>query len=149
MARPKDESMRQGILEAAFHMFGERGFGATTVKDLARSLNISPGSIYTYFAGKEDLFRCTVEEGWQGGLFPVAVPLLAGPAVVAAAVAYASLEGTGETAVTFAAVIAATAGVAWFAGTRPLAAYGALARLTGALLVVLAAGLIVDGVHDI
>jgi AcrR family transcriptional regulator len=65
MARPKDESLREGILEAAFHMFGERGFGATTIKDLARSLEISPGSIYTYFTGKEDLFRCTVEEGWQ------------------------------------------------------------------------------------
>jgi AcrR family transcriptional regulator len=65
MARPKDESLREVILEAAFHMFGERGFGATTIKDLARSLEISPGSIYTYFTGKEDLFRCTVEEGWQ------------------------------------------------------------------------------------
>jgi AcrR family transcriptional regulator len=57
--------MRQGILTAAFHMFGERGFGATTIKDLARSLEISPGSVYTYFSGKEDLFRCAVEEGWQ------------------------------------------------------------------------------------
>ena len=65
MARPKDESMREGILTAAFHMFGERGFGATTIKELARSLDISPGSIYTYFTGKEDLFRCTVEQGWQ------------------------------------------------------------------------------------
>lgn len=65
MARPRDENMREGILEAAFHMFGERGFGATTIKDLARSLDISPGSIYTYFAGKEDLFRCTVEDGWE------------------------------------------------------------------------------------
>ena len=65
MARPRDESMRQGILTAAFQMFGDRGFGATTIKDLARSLNISPGSVYTYFSGKEELFRCTVEEGWQ------------------------------------------------------------------------------------
>jgi AcrR family transcriptional regulator len=65
MARPKDENMREGILKAAFQMFGERGFGATTIKDLAHSLEISPGSIYTYFTGKEDLFRCTVEEGWQ------------------------------------------------------------------------------------
>ncbi len=65
MARPKDESMREGILTAAFQMFGERGFGATTIKELARSLDISPGSIYTYFTSKEDLFRCTVEQGWQ------------------------------------------------------------------------------------
>ena len=39
MARPKDGTMREGILSAAFHMFGERGFGATTIKDLARSLD--------------------------------------------------------------------------------------------------------------
>jgi AcrR family transcriptional regulator len=71
MARPKDESMREGILEAAFQMFGERGFGATTIKDLAGSLEISPGSIYTYFASKEDLFRCTVEEGWQSFLVEI------------------------------------------------------------------------------
>jgi len=71
MARPKDGTMREGILSAAFHMFGERGFGATTIKDLARSLDISPGSIYTYFTSKEDLFRCTVEEGWQRFLLEI------------------------------------------------------------------------------
>jgi AcrR family transcriptional regulator len=65
MARPRDETMREGILTAAYRMFGERGFGATTIKDLARSLDISPGSVYTYFSGKEDLFRCTVEQGWE------------------------------------------------------------------------------------
>lgn len=71
MARPKDGAMRERILSAAFHMFGERGFGATTIKDLARSLDISPGSIYTYFTSKEDLFRCTVEEGWQRFLLEI------------------------------------------------------------------------------
>ncbi len=57
--------MRNGILTAAFRMFGERGFGGTTIKDIARSLDISPGSVYTYFSSKEELFRCTVAEGWQ------------------------------------------------------------------------------------
>jgi AcrR family transcriptional regulator len=71
MARPKDNEMREGILTAAFQMFGERGFGATTIKDLARSLDIAPGSIYTYFSGKEELFRCTVEEGWQNFLVEI------------------------------------------------------------------------------
>ena len=71
MARPKDGTMRERVLSAAFQMFGERGFGATTIKDLARSLDISPGSIYTYFTSKEDLFRCTVEEGWQRFLLEI------------------------------------------------------------------------------
>ncbi|UCF98579.1 MAG: TetR/AcrR family transcriptional regulator [Spirochaetaceae bacterium] len=63
--------MRDSILTAAFRMFGERGFGGTTIKDLAQSLDISPGSVYTYFSGKEELFRCTVEEGWQRFLLEI------------------------------------------------------------------------------
>lgn len=91
----------------------------------------------------------TVEEGWRGGLFPLAIPLLAGPAVLVAAVAYPPLHGRGETAAAAVIIIVVTAAGAWLAGSRTLAAYGAIARVTGALLVALAAGLIVDGVHDI
>ncbi len=65
MARPKDRKMREGILTTAIKMFGERGFGSTTIKEIANCLDISPGSVYTYFASKEELFRSAVEEGWQ------------------------------------------------------------------------------------
>lgn len=65
MSRPKDREMREGILTVAIKMFGEKGFGSTTIKDIANSLEISPGSVYTYFASKEELFRSAVEEGWQ------------------------------------------------------------------------------------
>ncbi len=57
--------MREGILTTAIKMFGERGFGSTTIKEIANCLDISPGSVYTYFASKEELFRSAVEEGWQ------------------------------------------------------------------------------------
>jgi len=57
--------MREGILTTAIKMFGERGFGSTTIKEIAKCLDISPGSVYTYFASKEELFRSAVEEGWQ------------------------------------------------------------------------------------
>jgi AcrR family transcriptional regulator len=65
MARPKDHEMRDGILTVAIKMFGEKGFGSTTIKEIADSMGISPGSVYTYFAGKEELFRSAVEEGWH------------------------------------------------------------------------------------
>ncbi len=57
--------MQEGILTVAIQMFGEKGFGSTTIKDIANRLEISPGSVYTYFASKEELFRSAVEEGWR------------------------------------------------------------------------------------
>jgi len=65
MARPKDREMREGILTTAIEMFGEKGFGSTTIKEIANCMDISPGSVYTYFASKEELFRSAVDEGWQ------------------------------------------------------------------------------------
>lgn len=63
MARQLDEEKRQGILEAAFEAFGENGYRNTTIKDIADIAGIAPGSVYTYFEDKEDLFRNTVDEG--------------------------------------------------------------------------------------
>ena len=63
MARQLDEEKRQGILEAAFEAFGENGYRNTTIKDIADIAGIAPGSVYTYFDDKEDLFRNTVYEG--------------------------------------------------------------------------------------
>jgi AcrR family transcriptional regulator len=57
--------MKQVIIEAAFKVFGNNGFGNTTVKDIAREVGIAIGSIYNYFTDKEDLFRSTVQEGWN------------------------------------------------------------------------------------
>jgi AcrR family transcriptional regulator len=63
MARQLDEEKRQGILDAAFEAFGENGYRNTTIKDIADIAGIAPGSVYTYFDDKEDLFRNTVDEG--------------------------------------------------------------------------------------
>lgn len=57
--------MKQVIIEAAFKVFGDNGFGNTTIKDIARQAGIAPGSIYNHFSDKEDLFRSTVQEGWN------------------------------------------------------------------------------------
>jgi AcrR family transcriptional regulator len=68
MARAADTGKRARILRTAFGAFGERGFRATTIKAIARRAGVAPGSVYTYFADKEDLFRSTVEEGWEAFL---------------------------------------------------------------------------------
>jgi AcrR family transcriptional regulator len=65
MARVREAGMYERILDSAFQVFGERGFQATTIKDIAIGANISSGSIYTYFPDKEALFCATVSRGWQ------------------------------------------------------------------------------------
>jgi AcrR family transcriptional regulator len=65
MARLQDDQKRWSIVEAAFRVFGELGFSSTTMKRIADEAGIAPGSIYTYFQDKEDLFRAAVEEGWK------------------------------------------------------------------------------------
>jgi AcrR family transcriptional regulator len=68
MARNRDEEKPVQIIEAAFSVFGETGFTATVIKDIADRAGISSGTIYTYFKDKKDLFRATVERGWDGFL---------------------------------------------------------------------------------
>jgi AcrR family transcriptional regulator len=65
MARKRDSAVRDGILQAATQIFGDRGFQPATIKSIAASQGISPGTVYLYFDSKEDLFRQAVEQGWS------------------------------------------------------------------------------------
>ncbi len=65
MARAQDSRKRSGIVESAFRAFGERGFRSTTMKTIARASGVAPGSIYTYFRDKRELFRAAAGEGWR------------------------------------------------------------------------------------
>lgn len=53
---------REDILQASLHLFAERGFHGTSMRDIARAANITEGLIYHYFASKRDLFRAIIEE---------------------------------------------------------------------------------------
>ncbi len=53
------------IMEQAKKLFGEAGFAATSVSDVATACELPVGSIYTYFTNKEELVRAIVEEGWN------------------------------------------------------------------------------------
>src|SRR5918992_366617 len=53
---------REDILQASLHLFAERGFHGTSMRDIARAADITEGLIYHYFASKRDLFRVIIEE---------------------------------------------------------------------------------------
>ncbi|MGK0544339.1 TetR/AcrR family transcriptional regulator [Halomonas cupida] len=52
---------RQDSLERALHLFWQKGFHATSLKDLERVLDMRPGSIYATFGSKDALFQEALE----------------------------------------------------------------------------------------
>jgi AcrR family transcriptional regulator len=49
------------ILDAARRVFTERGYGATTVRDVIRATPLAPGTFYNYFKSKEEVFKAIRE----------------------------------------------------------------------------------------
>ena len=47
---------RMEILDAAAEIFSAKGFGSTTIDDVAKSIGATKGSVYYYFSSKGDLF---------------------------------------------------------------------------------------------
>jgi AcrR family transcriptional regulator len=73
------------ILDAAAHLFADRGFHRTTTKDIAEAADVAEGTLYNYFETKNDLLfailaRLSESELPQAGLVPGA----AGPVQVSA-----------------------------------------------------------------
>jgi AcrR family transcriptional regulator len=65
MAKPQSEAKRDAILHHATRLFAERGYAGTSVAAIARRARLPVGSIYTYFANKEELLRAIIDEGWN------------------------------------------------------------------------------------
>jgi AcrR family transcriptional regulator len=55
MLTPKGERTREHILDTALGLFVEKGYDATTMRDIAAAADCSLGLTYRYFARKEDL----------------------------------------------------------------------------------------------
>ena len=50
------ENRRNQILNAAKEIFMSKGLRAATMEEIARKAELSPGTIYTYFRNKEELY---------------------------------------------------------------------------------------------
>jgi AcrR family transcriptional regulator len=53
--RPTDGDKRRRILDAALRVFAERGYHGTSVPDVAKAAEVATGTLYHYFASKEQL----------------------------------------------------------------------------------------------
>jgi AcrR family transcriptional regulator len=71
------------ILAVAAELFGERGYAAVSLEDVAERLDLTKGSLYHYFAGKDELATAAIEalgEDWNARLAELAAGLQGPPA---------------------------------------------------------------------
>lgn len=52
---------RAKLIEAALHLFAEKGVDSTSIKDIARAAGVAQGLLYHYFTGKDDLLWRVLE----------------------------------------------------------------------------------------
>ena len=57
----RSERSRKDILDAALKLFSHRGYGATSVNDIAEEAGVSKGNVYHHFPDKESIFRSLID----------------------------------------------------------------------------------------
>jgi AcrR family transcriptional regulator len=57
----RGEERRQGILKAAASVFARKGFERATTREIAQAAEVAEGTIYNYFASKEELLAALVD----------------------------------------------------------------------------------------
>ena len=58
----RSERSRTAILDAALDLFSHRGYGATSMRDIAGKAGASTGSVYHHFQDKEAIFKALLEQ---------------------------------------------------------------------------------------
>jgi AcrR family transcriptional regulator len=61
----RSERSRSAILDAALELFSHRGYGATSMRDIAGTAGVSTGSVYHHFKDKESIFQALLEQFQQ------------------------------------------------------------------------------------
>ncbi|MER3403756.1 MAG: hypothetical protein C4345_07260 [Chloroflexota bacterium] len=69
---PQYHEQRQRIIQAALRLFAEHGYEATSLRDIAEAVEMSPASLYHYFPSKESIMEALLELAARGPLEGVA-----------------------------------------------------------------------------
>src|SRR2546425_9665565 len=60
---PRQDNRRAQLLDAAARLFRERGFHATSMRDIAKAVDMLSGSIYYHFNSKQEMLLAVYAEG--------------------------------------------------------------------------------------
>jgi AcrR family transcriptional regulator len=58
----KKAERKERIFNAAIEVFAEKGFRNATIKDIAEIADVGEGTIYSYYASKDDLLMAIIEQ---------------------------------------------------------------------------------------
>ena len=61
----RSEKSKQLILDAALKLFSHKGYGATSVRDIAEAADLSKGNVYHHFPDKEAIFRALIDRYFE------------------------------------------------------------------------------------
>ena len=56
---------RKELLSGCFTLFAERGYGSITMRQIAKALGVSTGTLYHYFPSKESIFMQLVQDSFE------------------------------------------------------------------------------------
>jgi len=56
------QRQRQAIVDAAAELFAQKGYEATTTKDIARAADIGESTLYGYFASKQEVLQAILSQ---------------------------------------------------------------------------------------
>jgi TetR/AcrR family transcriptional regulator, cholesterol catabolism regulator len=60
---PRPDNRRVQLLDAAARLFCQRGFHATSMRDIAKAVDMLSGSIYYHFSSKQEMLLAVYAEG--------------------------------------------------------------------------------------
>ena len=61
----RSEKSRSQILDSALKLFSHKGYGATSVRDIAEEAGLSKGNVYHHFPDKETIFRALIDRYFE------------------------------------------------------------------------------------
>ena len=62
------ETRRQEIIDAARSCFLRNGFHRTTTDEICKQASITPGGLYHYFAGKDEIIAAVIQQQAEGAI---------------------------------------------------------------------------------
>ena len=67
MPRTRPDDRLTKLVDAATAVFLEKGYRRAQIADVARAMNVAPGTVYLYVRGKEALFDLVIRAGLEPG----------------------------------------------------------------------------------
>jgi AcrR family transcriptional regulator len=66
----KARATRAALVQSAYDLFIEQGYGAVSVRDLARRTQVTSGAMYGHFRNKADLLVAAIADHIESDLYP-------------------------------------------------------------------------------